>query len=147
MQPNDVMMTAFLGLALVLAGFMEALGKPVIRRIVKRIGKHTRWSPDDGDKKLTFQVVAAMIGILAAWGIDGMSFAEMWGIIVPDDWWLVMGDILTSGLLLSLGNKSIHWLIDLIRDNGDLLRVLLQNKAKNGPKIEGELLDTLQLTK
>lgn len=140
MEPNQEMLTALLGLAVLIWGFMEGVGKPLLYELVKLISKRSSVEvTDDGtywifDPYLLVRIVAALIGIGAVWALGDLSFGEAWGLDLRS---YEVIDIVTTGVIVSLGNKGIHWLVDLIRDNGDLIKTLLELKGKpNTPKLE-----------
>ena len=90
MEYDQTIMTALLGMAVLVWALMDGVGKPAIYKLVELYNARTRLDIKSEHKPLIVRVVAALIGIAFVWGSDGgVSFAEMWGIEIVNYHWII----------------------------------------------------------
>jgi hypothetical protein len=143
---NEVMLTAILGLSASVYAIMEAVGKPFLKRVIAWV-ETQKWipilngiDPKERGKKLTktvypivWRVLGVLLGIgaVALSGNGNVSFLKMWNIYLADlpDW----VDILVTGVVVGLGDRGIHWLVDWIEANGISIANWLEKAGKVVP--------------
>jgi hypothetical protein len=146
LEYNEVMLTAIIGLSASVYAIMEAVGKPFLKRVIAWV-ETQKWipvlngiSPNDREKVLTktvYPIVWRAIGVLlgigavALSGNDNVSFLKMWNVYLVDLPDYV--DVLVTGIVVGLGDRSIHWVVDWIESNGISIANWLEKAGKVVP--------------
>jgi hypothetical protein len=131
---NEVMLTALLGLSASVYAIMEALGKPFLKRVFKRIDlSRLPVNIQEAAYPTAWRVLGVLLGIgaVALSGNANVSFLKMWNIYLADlpNW----VDILVTGVVVGLGDRGIHWLVDWIESNGISIANWLEKAGKYVP--------------
>jgi hypothetical protein len=136
---NEVMLTALLGLSASVWAIMEAVGKPLLKRLFQFLTNQT-WIPLLKDAQIQAEVypivwrglgVVLGIGAVALSGVENVSFLKMWNVYLVDlPTWV---DVAVTGVVVGLGDRGIHWLVDWIEDNGVNIGKWLEKVGKMVP--------------
>ncbi len=119
---NQEALTALAGFAGMFYLWMEGLFKPGVKRIVYWLrDKYKADNPKFTDEIINeyaftiFRLVSVFGGILFVAVNDiGTSYFEVFGLVAGDNMeWVV---IVTTGIAVGLGNKGVHWFVDVGRD-------------------------------
>jgi hypothetical protein len=134
LEYNEVMLTAIIGLSATVYAIMEAVGKPLLKRIFARITlSRLPVNIQEVAYPIAWRGLGVLLGIgaVALSGNDNVSFLKMWNVYLVDLPDYV--DILVTGIVVGLGDRSIHWLVDWIEANGVAISKWLEKVGKVVP--------------
>lgn len=124
-ETNAAAVTALTGYAVMFAAWMEAFLKPTLKQAGARLrSKYWKESvgeqaKDEQDKQYnallhgTFRAMTILMGIAFVWGNDiGVSFFEVFNLEETTKT-LEYVNWATTGAVIGLGNRGVHFMVDL----------------------------------
>ena len=117
MEYDPIMLTALLGLSASVWAIMEVV-KPALSGVFDRLNKTVKIPVNiqTPAKFAIWRFLGILLGIGAVAVVDGVSFLEMWNIYLVDmPAWV---DVVVTGVVVGLGDRAIHWIVDGIEANG-----------------------------
>jgi len=120
MDYDPIMLTALLGLSASVWAIMEVI-KPIFSKAFEKLTASQFWpiknvQISDTAKFAIWRGLGVVLGIGAVAVVDGVSFLQMWNIYIGEvpAW----ADVVVTGIVVGLGDRAIHWLVDGIEANG-----------------------------